>query len=472
MVAGLCSACMIGPRHVVPEVVPPHTQVGMAPAVDSVLFDSLAQAAQVPAPGSGYDARATPPAWADILRDSTLAGLVQAALHNNRDIRTALGRVDEYRADIGEARSALLPEVDGAASYSKNQITFGSTPLQYDAWVVAGSLQWEIDFWGRIRQGVAAAEADRDARVDDENALVLTIVADVADAYLELLELRADLAISRQTLASRQSTLRLAQQRYAQGVISELDVRQFEADVAAAASSVAEYTRESAQREHTLSLLTGQPPGAEVIAGSLDSAVAAVAVPDSIPVALLLRRPDVASAERELAAADARIGAAQAARLPRVTITGEYGSQSVTASQLFGNGTAIYTAKAGVAVPLYTGGRLSADVGIARARAEQARSNYEQAVLTAMREVADALIGLRTERDQLAAQTAQAANLQDAYRLAERRYEGGIASYLEVLDAQRSLFTAQLAAMQSRRAYLEATVQLYKAIGGRWHTAP
>lgn len=463
---------MIGPRHIVPEVVPANAQVARTPATDSVLFDSLAHAAQVPAPDSVFDVRAMPPVWRDILRDSTLAGLVHAALLNNRDIRTALGRVDEYRADIGAARSALLPELDGAASYSTNQIAFGATPLQYNAWVVAGSLQWEIDFWGRLRKGVAAAEADRDARVDDENALVLTVVADVADAYLELLELRADLAISRQTLASRQSTLQLAQQRYNQGVISELDVRQFDADVAGAASSVAQYTRESAQHEHTLALLTGEPPGAVPITGSLDSAVAAVAVPDSIPVALLLRRPDVASAERELAAADARIGAAQAARLPQFAITGQYGSQSVTASELFGSGTAIYTAKAGVSVPLYTGGRLSADVGIARARAEQARSMYEQAVLTAMREVADALIGLRTDRDQLAAQTAQAANLQDAYRLAERRYEGGIASYLEVLDAQRSLFTAQLAAMQSRRAYLEATVQLYKAVGGRWHTAP
>ena len=183
---------------------------------------------------------------------------------------------------------------------------------------------------------------------------------------------------------------------------------------------------------------------------------------------MLLRRPDVLSAERALAAEQARFGATRAAVLPRFVITGQYGRQSPSVSEVFGADHEIYAAQIGVSIPLFAGGRQSAELDAGRARIEQARGRYEQSVLRAVNEAADALIALRTDRQQLAALTAQATALRDAYRLANRRYEGGIASFLEVLEAQRSLFAAELAATQSRRAYLEATVELYKALGGSW----
>lgn len=469
---GLLGACAIGPAHHVPEVVPATSRIGSAPSPNAPLFDSLSRAAQLPAPapGAAFESQAVDAvAWLDVLHDTALVALVQSALRDNRDIHAALGRVDEYRAMVGTARSMLFPEVDANASASTNQIAIGaSPPIAYKAIRATADLQWEIDFWGRLRKGVAAAEADREEQANDERALVLTLVGNIADGYLELLELRDDLAVSQSTLASRQSTLNLARQRFAQGLISELDVRQFEADVAGAASSVAQYTRLASQKEHALALLAGRAPGALVGAGRLDSAVVAVAVPDSVPASLLLRRPDVLSAERALAAATARVGETIAAVLPRFTITGEYGRQAPTTTDLFGQEHEIYALQAGVSMPIFAGGRQTSELNAAHARVTQARARYEQAVLTALNEAADALIAVRSGRDQLAAQAAQTNALRDAYRLAERRYEGGISSYLDVLDAQRSLFTAELALLQVRREYLEATVQLYKALGGRW----
>lgn len=467
----LAAGCAPG-HQAPPEVVPATTRIVTDSSPSAPLFDSLAHAAGLPqpmAPGAAFDAQANQSlAWIDVLRDTALVALVRTALRDNRDIHGALGRIAEYRALAGVARSALLPELDATATASRNRIVFAGTPVEYTAIGAAASLQWELDFWGRIRKGVAAAEADQAARADDERALVLTLVADVSTSYLALLEARENRDIAERTLGSRQTTVGLARQRYAQGVISELDVRQFEADVAGAAASVAQFTRDASTAEHQLALLLGHAPGEHAGGGTLDSAVAAVAVPDSVPVWLLLRRPDVASAARSLEAEQARYGVTRASTLPRVMITGQYGWQAPSAANIFTSQNEIYTAQVGVSVPIFTGGRISSNLAAGRARIEQAQARYEQSVLTALNEAADALVGVRTGRDQLSAQADQVVALRDAFRLAERRYEGGIASYLEVLDAQRGLFAAELALTQSRRNYLEATVRLYQALGGRW----
>jgi multidrug efflux system outer membrane protein len=413
-------------------------------------------------------------AWLDVLKDPALVSMVRAALRDNRDLRAATASISEYRADAENARSMLFPGVALNGTASTNRVIFGDTPpVDYRAITAVAEFQWEADLWGRLRRGLGAAEADVDARAADERGVVLTLVADVSDGYLALLEAREDLDLSQRTLVSRQSTLGLARQRYSQGLISELDVRQFEADVAAAAASVAQFTRAASQGEHRLSVLIGQAPGKLVVGASLDSAVATVDVPDSVPASMLLRRPDIISAERQLAAATSRIGLAEGELLPRVTISGQYGYQSPALATLFGSNQDIYNLQAGVLIPLALfGGGGHADIKIARARADQARAHYEQAVLTAMAEAADALAAVRTGREQLAAQAAQASALRSAYALAQRRYEGGIASYLEVLDAQRSLFAAELALTGVRRQYLVATVDLYKALGGRWNNSP
>jgi multidrug efflux system outer membrane protein len=247
-----------------------------------------------------------------------------------------------------------------------------------------------------------------------------------------------------------------------------LDVRQFEAQMAVPAVRLAQVEQLRATQEHALSVLLGQGPTAIPRDGSLAGAARAVVVPDSLPSTLLARRPDVREAEREFAAATARIGVALAARLPTITITGSSGSQASRADSLFKSQTNIYQLQAGISIPLFTGGRLVNATRVARARAEQAGARYEQTALTALREAGDALAGVHATRDQVAAQETQARALRRALELADMRYQTGVANYLEVLDAQRSLFDAELALSQAQLSQLTAAVQLYKALGGSW----
>jgi multidrug efflux system outer membrane protein len=299
-------------------------------------------------------------------------------------------------------------------------------------------------------------------------AAVLSLVSDVASGYLELLELDQELQISEQTLASRSATLDLARRRYAMGVISELDVRQFEAQVAVPAARLAQVELLRATQEHALSVLLGAGPMAIPRGTDLAGAARTVVVPDSLPATLLARRPDVQQAEREYAAATARIGVAVAARLPTVMITGTAGSQAANSADLFSAQANIYQLQAGISLPLFTGGRLVNQTRAARARAEQARARYEQTALVALREAGDALAGVRTTRDQVAARDTQAKALRRALQLANVRYQTGVSNYLEVLDAQRSLFEAEIALSQAQLSQVTAAVQLYKALGGSW----
>ncbi|MGH7560282.1 MAG: efflux transporter outer membrane subunit [Gemmatimonadales bacterium] len=407
--------------------------------------------------------------WIEVLRDPALASLVETAVGNNRDLQAAAARVREYRALAGVARADLFPQITANASASHTQTIFGTFPPQtFDAVQITGDLAWELDFWGRLRRQAQAGGFEYRGRQEDERAAVLSLVSSVALAYLELRELDENLAIAERTLESRRASLALARQRFEGGVISELDVRQFEAEAAAPAARVAEFARARAQKEHQLSQLIGQAPGPIARGQPLAASVQAVAVPDSIPADLLLRRPDVRAAERDLQAARARVGLALGSRLPRIAITGSYGTRRPDFDQLFSSNSEIYSVQVGVSVPLFTGFNLENQERAARARADQARARYEQAVLTALREADDALVGLKLGRDQLAAQQTQVQALARGFALAERRYQTGVSSYLEVLDAQRALFNAQLALVQVERLYLGQTVQLYRALGGAW----
>lgn len=474
----LASGCAVGPRYKTAEVVPRDTEVGSPRAADSsrAFFDSLAQArladsgrvpelpAQTLTPQSLADL-----AWVDLLRDSTMLGLIQTALRQNRDVQEAMGRIREYRAQVGVARGPLLPSLTVNGSASTNQVALGSfPPTSYDAFRVTGDVAWELDFWGRLRRGVQAANADLAGQEASQRAVVLSLVSDVATGYLQLLEFDQERAIALRTLGSRQATLALAQQRFDRGLISELDVRQFEAQVAVPATRLAQVNRLQAQAEHRLNALLGEAPRAIPRGRGLDSAIAGVVVPDSLPAELLSRRPDVVQAERAYAAATARIGAATAARLPTFSITGSYGTQVPNTGALFTSRGEIYQLLGGVSIPLFTGGRLENQVGVARGRAEQARARYEQTVLTALREASDALSGLQSSRDEVTAQRTQVGALSRAAELAVVRYRAGVASYLEVLDAERTRFDAELALSQAELGQVTAAVALYKALGGSW----
>jgi multidrug efflux system outer membrane protein len=474
------AGCAVGPSYHPEAVVPASTRVGAAQSSDSArtFFDSLAAAREndtLAAAGGPLKPRVLSPdsatglAWLDIFHDSTMVALVRTALSQNRDLQTAVGRIREFRAEVGIARAPLFPSVTANGSASTNQVAIGSfPPASYDAFRVTGDLAWELDFWGKTRRGIQAARADLASEEAAQRAVVLSLVSDVATGYLSLLELDQERLIAQRTLASRQQTLDLARQRFKQGLTSELDVRQFEAQVAVPAVALAQTERSRAEQEHQLSLLLGEAPTNVARGGSLAQAVSALAVPDSLPATLLARRPDVQQAERAFAAATARIGVAEASRRPAISISGYYGSQVPKAGDLFTSNGEIYQALAGISLPLFTGGRLINETRVARARADQARSQYEQSVLVALREASDALVAVRTSRDQVAAQETQAQALRRAFQLAELRYKTGIASYIEVLDAQRSLFDAELALSQAQLGQLAAAVQLYRALGGSW----
>jgi len=384
-------------------------------------------------------------------------------------VRVAIARINEFRADVGIARGPLLPSVTVNASESSNQVAFGSSaPVSYRAARVTGDLAWELDFWGRVRRGVEAANADLGAQEAAQRATALSLVSEVAVSYLQLLELDQERVIAERTLSSRKATLDIARQRFTQGLTSELDVRQFEAQVAAPAVTLAQAERARAQAEHNLNVLLGEGPAPVRRGTSLSAAVSALTVPDSLPASLVARRPDVVQAERAYAASIARVGVANAARLPTVSILGSLGAQSGVPDDLFGSQARIYQAQIGLSFPLFDNKRLASASAAARARADQARASYEGVALNAIREANDALTGVRTARDEAVAQATQANALRQALELATVRYEAGLSSYLDLLDAQRSLFSAELAASQAQLGELTAAVQLYKALGGSW----
>ena len=484
----LMAACAAGPGYRRPGLGMPAGWRRTAASQDSLrpFYDSLrtsrdtllppgADTARVPfaydtAPAGASGDTAVALRWLDLVQDSVLRQLVDTALQDNRDVRTAVAAIDEFRARYRATRGALLPELTGNGEAGRNELVFGTFGAQtFDVYRATADLSWELDLLGRVRRSTQAARADLTVRQEDRRALELSLISDVATGYVDLREADRNLEIARRTLASRQLTLALARQRLEQGLISELDVRQFEAEVASPAASVADFERQVAQQENALSVLVGRNPGAIARGHSLTDLVARIPVPAGVPSALLEHRPDVRSAEAALRAATARIGVAEAARLPTFIISGQYGTQSTEFSKWFGSGTKIWQAFAGVSVPLFTQGRPGGEqVNVARARAEQARSQYEQIVLVAVRQVEDALVALRTAQDRAAAQQRQVVALRRALELANMRYQNGVSSYLDVLDAQRGLFSAELSLTQAERDQLVAAVQLYKAVGAGW----
>src|SRR5256714_668074 len=488
----LAAACAVGPGYHRSTLGLPGSWRPSAASEDSLrpFFDSLRTArdpllppgsdtARVPftfdpTPGRAAADSGAGFRWLDLIQDSVLRQLVDTSLRQNRDVRTALAVIDEFRAQYRATRGALLPELTANGQAGRNQTVFGTFgSFTYNQYRATADLSWELDVWGRLRRSTSAAHSDLRAREEDRRALRLSLIGDVATAYFDLRAADLNLAIARRTLDSRRQTLALARRRLDQGLISELDVRQFEAEVASPAASVADFERQVAQQENALSVLVGRNPGAIARGRSLTEMAALIPVPAGVPSALLASRPDVRGAEATLRAATARIGVAQAALLPTVTIIRQYGTQSADFSKWFASGTNIWQAFAGVSIPLFKEGRPGAgeQVNIARARATQARARYEQTVLVALREVEDALVGLRTAHDTSGAQERQVIARRPALELADMRYRNGVSSYLDVLDAQRGLFGAELALTQAERDQLVAAVQLDSAGRARWPAA-
>ena len=485
------SGCAVGPGYRRPELGVPAEWRRIDPARDSLrpFYDSLmgnrdtlplnpSRPEAVPVDTSARsgvfltDTTANL-VWFDLLRDPQLRQLVEIALRENRDVRVAIATINEFRAQYGVAKGDFFPQITLNALVGRTKTVLGSlgsfTTNQLQA---TANLSWELDFWGRVRRSTEAARNDLLAQRENQRAVVLTLVGDVATTYLQLRQLDLELEISRRTLAANRETFRLARRRFDQGLISELDVRQFESEVASPAVSVAQLEGQISQTENQLSVLVGRNPGNIIRGRPLTEVLGELTVPTYLPSTLLERRPDVRQAEALFHAATARVGAAKGDLLPKLMVTSEYGTYSRNTDDLFKKNSEIYQILGGVSMPLFTGGKVGKQVDVARARAEQSRYGYEQTVLTALREVEDALAGVRASRNQVAAQQTQVDALRRALRLAEMRYQSGASSYLDLLDAQRSLFGAELSLAQVQGQQATAAVTLYKALGGGWPVTP
>jgi len=409
--------------------------------------------------------------WTNVYRDAVLNELIATALTNNHDIRIAIARIDEASAAYGIERSAYFPAINGSASFTTAQA--GNIPplpgAQADQYDLFGLLSYEVDVWGRIRRLNEAAKAQYLATEEAYRAVQVSLVAGVASTYFNLRALDHQLEIAVSTLASRSNSLELTQVKYddGNGIVSELDVAQAMTQVAAAQSSIANLKRLVSVTENALSILLGRNPRDIPRGLPLADQWQPVDVPAGIPSELLQRRPDLLAAEQQLIAANANIGVARAAYFPAISLTGALGLQSEDLGDLFDTGLSeAWNFTPTITAPIFNAGKIRAGVRITEARQQAALASYEQAILNAFREVEDALVGIQRIREQLIADENVVKAERRRLELSSLRYEGGVASYSDVLDAQRFLFNAELTAVQTRNNLLNASVQLYKALGG------
>jgi multidrug efflux system outer membrane protein len=435
-------------------------------------------------PALGSDATDTTPAgqvasaleWQTFFSDPQLRKLIQVSLTHNRDLRIAVLTIEQARAQFQIRRADQFPSVGAAATGSRmpNANGNGSITSVYTAGLAMTS--YEIDFFGRVANLKDAALSQYLATEEGRKTTQITLIASVANGYLSLLADQESLSITQQTLDSRVLSLKLSQLRFDNGVSSELDLRQSQSLVEAARVSLAQLQRQRALDENALSLLLGQPLSGDLAVvlptgqGLADRPVMAD-VPAGLPSDLLVLRPDIRQAEQQLLAANANIGAARAAFFPKISLTASAGSASNNLSNLFNSGTFGWTLAPQLFLPLFDSGRNQAGLEVSKATRDIAVAQYEKAIQTAFREVADALAGRATLGVQLKAQQAQTAAEAARFKLSDLRYQNGIASQLDWLDAQRALFTAQQAVVQTRLQQLQNQVTLYKTLGGGWKEA-
>ncbi len=412
--------------------------------------------------------------WWELLRDEELQKLVKIALEENKDLKRAVASVEEFQARAFVAKTDFAPQMSVSASspaFGRKSIFLFpgfASPFNY---YTLGNLSWELDVWGRIRRSTEAARADLLSKEEGRRAVILQLVSGVAEAYFDLLQFDMQLDIANRTLRSWEESVRIAQARLKQGMTSKLDADQFEAERANAAARAAELERQMVQKENQLSVLLGRTPRRIPRGKSLTEQVMPPEVPPGLPSELLQRRPDIVQAEQELGAATARIGVAKAERFPKITITGILGVANPQLSQFITNESSFAAVGPGFSGPLLNAQVLGFQQKAFEAQARQALAHYEQTILVAFKEVEDALVAVTTARKQRQAQVQQVEALRSALHLANLRYKGGLANYLDVLIAQRNLFEAELSLTGTHRLHLVSIVQLYKALGGGWSPA-
>jgi multidrug efflux system outer membrane protein len=451
----LASACAVGPRYQRPEVAtPPEYRFALGPQEAASIADL---------------------AWWQVFEDAQLQALIRDALANNQDLRLAAARVEESRALVGVARADFYPQISlGAGGTYGQQLAKNYTPGvgPTGRWRADVGLSWELDVWGRVRNASDAAVASLLATEEGRRAVVLSLVSDVAQAYADLLELDLELEISRRNTETRQGTLDLFTKRSDGGIGNDLEVNQARADLAVTAAAIPTTERLIALKESQLSVLLGRPPGPIPRSGRSGTYAVPPALPMGVPASLLERRPDVRAAEDGVMSATSLVGVAIANRLPKLSLEGVIGLAGPQLTSMFSPEGLLWSVGGNLLAPIFQGGRLSSEEEAARARLEQSVATYRQSVLTAWREVADAAVSVRKLREITVQEEIRVTASRAAERLARLRYEGGVANYLEVLDAQRSTFQSEIDLARVRRDEIVSVVQLYRALGGGWQEAP
>ncbi|HSN51788.1 MAG TPA: efflux transporter outer membrane subunit [Woeseiaceae bacterium] len=415
--------------------------------------------------------------WWELFADEQLQALVRVALEENQDLGIAAARVEELRAVLGVTRADQFPTVDitasGAQAEGSENVFPGNIPgvasEKVENYRLSADVFFEVDLFGRLRRSTEAARAQLLATEEAQRSITISLVASVASTYMLLRDLDAQLEIARRTESTRTDSLGIIRARFDKGTVPKLDVNQAEIELAVASAAVAAAERAVTQTENALAILLGRNPGTIPRGLALEQQVVPPGIPAGLPSELLQRRPDVLAAEAQLAAQTARIGVAQAARWPSLSLTGALGFESDDLSTLTDGGSDFWNAGIGILAPVFNAGRNSSRVEIEVARTEQALLAYEQTVQRAFREVEDALVAVRTYRAEHEARRRQVTAARSAATLSRARYDGGVSSYLEALDTERSLFSAELAESQTLRLYFNAIIELYKALGGGWN---
>jgi multidrug efflux system outer membrane protein len=411
--------------------------------------------------------------WWQQFNDPVLNELVSTALEQNKDLLIAMARIEEFFGRYFSTRGDQFPSAGGNADAFRQRLSEKGfsrfdgkdNPYnQYEAFLNAG---WEIDFWGKFRRATEATRAELLGTEDGRRTVVLTLVSAVAAAYVDIRSLDKQLEITQRTADSRKGTLELFQLRFQNGIISEVDLSQAESEYEDALARLPDIERAIGQTENALSVLLGRNPGPIPRGLPLDALILP-AVPAGVPSELLERRPDIRRAEQTLIAANARIGVAKSLYFPTISLTGAFGTVSTDLSSLFTASSRTWNYGVPVSVPLFTAGRIGGEVKAAEATEKQAVLSYQQAIQNAFREVDDALLDRGKSGQRLDALSRQLKALNNYARLARMRYDEGYTSYLEVLDAERSLFNIELAHTTGQNVLFRSMINIYKSMGGGW----
>jgi multidrug efflux system outer membrane protein len=468
--------CAVGPNYKRPAVEVPGTYRNAAPDASTgtpaaPTVDSQSNQTKPVGPPSAPAAQPLgDQKWWEVFQDPQLQQLIRTALKNNYDVRIAATRVLEARAQLGITRADQYPSVSGGGNVTSQQSPrIGPIPgYELTQGALTASAAWNLDFWGRYRRATEGARATLLANEWAQKEVMATLVANLATAYFQLRQLDLELEISQRTLGSRRDSLGLTQTLEQHGINSLLDVRQSEQLVYTAAATVPDFERQIAQEENAISILLGNNPGDVPRGLRLTDQPHAPEVPAGLPSALLERRPDVRQAEQTLVNANAQIGVARAAYFPQISLTGTAGYESPALTSLFTGPAGIWTLAGSFTQPIFEGGRLKNNVRLAEAQREQMLLSYQQTIQGAFRDVSNALIAYRKDREFRVQQEHLVESADDAARLSHVRFKAGTADYLEVLTNETNSFSAELTLAQAQGSELISLVQLYQALGGGW----